>query len=338
MPHPERRLPRAQFGQSFLGGRLVGGGSGGRRHQQSQDTDSRLNRQESLNLPCAGSVLRATLPEGLIVQEYSSRESIAWRWAIFLIVVAGGQLFIVAGLLRQEPREIGIVMLFSSLGTLWAHATLAAGWTAFGPLRSIPARITIAAVWLTFLYTAFAHGVVVSETLPPETIVPIAGCLFSQWIAVQILFWILAAGMGWQLRSSNTNPGSNVQFQLKHLLIVMAFAGTVLGIGRILVTPSFANEYVRILSFITVGSIFNTIALMLAVLLPHRAMMAVAIVFAAVVAAAEVPLLEVFELTEWDSWTQFISLNVGQSAWILLVSGILRWGGYRIGSRNAAQV
>src|SRR5687768_8450154 len=107
-----------------------------------------------------------------------SRPSTVFLWAG--PVVAFNLLLI--ALLHPDPgggivETIGLGFFF---GTLFAHTTLSAAWTAFGPLALVW-RLPLALGWVALLACAIGINVAFNGG-PDEAFVVVGACLFGQWL------------------------------------------------------------------------------------------------------------------------------------------------------------
>ena len=74
-------------------------------------------------------------------------------------------------------------MLGYFLGSLFAHATLAAAWTAFGPAPAIR-RVPLSFVWVISLPAAIGINVALNGG-PDDATIILGACLFGQWLLLQ---------------------------------------------------------------------------------------------------------------------------------------------------------
>jgi hypothetical protein len=226
------------------------------------------------------------------------------------------------------------VLLGYFLGSLFAHATLAAGWAALGPGRFVW-RFPLSIVWVVFL--PIAGGINLAVNGGPDGVIFVIGCcLVGQWLALQFPFWALALGLGLQLRHSGDAekaPARQVQFGIRHLLVVMLLVGVVLGVGRAVFafndtlftgggeTPAFI--------FLAAAAIVLTLPLLLAALMPRMAALGVplALLFMGVMTLVELPLLDRLG-GGGPELGHFIAINVAMAAVILLSALVVRLNGY----------
>jgi hypothetical protein len=116
----------------------------------------------------------------------------------------------------------------------------------------------------------------------------------------------------------------------------MLIAGVVLGIGRAIVTkvPSWGADEIIIFSFLAAAAIVLTLPLLLAALMRRMAPVGVllALLFMSVMTAVEMPLLN--RLGSGGPETKdFVAINIGIAALILLVALVVRLNGYCLYTR-----
>jgi hypothetical protein len=103
-----------------------------------------------------------------------------------------------------RSEYIGLGYLF---GTLFGQTTLAGAWTALGPLPWY-VRLVLAPIWLAILWVCLALNMGIHGG-PDELVLLFAGCLFGQWIVVQLPLWGLALGYGLHVQQRRDSWGSN---------------------------------------------------------------------------------------------------------------------------------
>ena len=265
-----------------------------------------------------------------------SRRNHIWFCAGPLVVL--GCLTVVVA----NPLGTGYVTLGYLFGTIFGHASLAAAWTAFGPLRLVW-RLPLSLLWLLSLTAAVACNVWLHGG-PDEVTVTMAGCLVGQFALLQIPFWGLAVGYGLRLRHCEITGQSadrrELQFGIRELMLITTIAGVVLGLGRLAIAaaPSLAPQMGRetpIFIFLAAAAIVTSLPLVLAGLLPRLAVPAVimAMVFIGLTTAAEMPLLGNFHTGPGPVTLHIISINAFTAGWILCITAIVRISGYRLGRR-----
>ena len=176
--------------------------------------------------------------------------------------------------------------------------------------------------------------------------VVLGGCLLGHWAIAQLPMWYLAFAFGLRLRhSSERSYGldpSERQFGIRQLMIVTAIVAVVLGCGRVAVTLLLGDGFrsgggqPMILVFLAVAGVIMTLPLVLSALLPRFAIPAsvLVLILIALATLAELPLLQLALPPQaggrGPDAGHFYGINAIQAAWVLLVIGVLRLGGYGI--------
>ena len=264
----------------------------------------------------------------------SIRRNLIWFCAAPLVVV--GCLLL---LVMNPGRGGAYVTLGYLFGTTFAYATLASAWTAFGPLPLVW-RLPLALAWMIVMVIALVCNIGIFGG-PGEVPVIMAGCLFGQFLLLQVPFWGLAIGFGQRLRryeASDPVPDrSELQFGIRQLMIFTTIVAVLLGLGRLavrvapLVIPSLGGE-TPIFIFLAVAAIVTTLPLVLAALLPRLAIPAVTIVIVLIGLATicEVPVLSQFHKGAGPDTFHIIWINAFTATWLLVVLVIVRVSGYRL--------
>lgn len=266
----------------------------------------------------------------------SMRRTWIWYFATPLIVLG----CLLLAFLNASGQGFGVGYF---LGTVFGHATLAAAWTAFGPLRWAW-RLPLSLLWLAAVNAALAWNIFRMPGGPRELMIAIACCVFGQFLILQIPFWGLMAGYGLQLRyfedSLQSPDPKELQFGIRELLVFTTIIAVLLGLGRVAVslapiyTP-WMGPFVPIVAFFTVAAALMTAPLLLAALLPRLALPAVllAILFVGIATLGEISLVESFQGDGQVAPEAIVSVNTFAVAWILTISSIVRLCGYRF-ARN----
>lgn len=241
-------------------------------------------------------------------------------------------------LLGLDHPGTNFVVIGNCFGSLFAHATLASAWTAFGPAPLIW-RVPLSLAWVMSLPVAI--GINLGVVGLQEAVLLFGSCLLGQWVLLQFPLWTLALVLGLRLRHINEGkqePATErVQFGIRHLLIVTAIAGVLLGIGRIVVTNvSIAGEE-PVFFFLAVAAIVVTLPLLLAALMRRLVIpgISLALLLTGVATALELPLSELVGASG-PEMKHFVAINVASSILILLVAGIVRMNGYYLCVQPAA--
>ncbi len=218
-------------------------------------------------------------------------------WAAPVLVL---QWIVIAAIELQARGGYEYVTIGFFLGSVFGQATLAAAWAALGP-GLIVWRIPLSLVWIVMLPVAIAINLRI-DTGSNDGAVVIGVCMFGQWLIVQLPLWALAIGYGLRLRHvedwQKRHDRPTRQFSLRHLMVVTAIVGVVFGAGRILIGwlgDSFSlDREAPIFVFLAVAAVILTLPLLLAGLLPRRALPAVMVVLTLIglATAWEVTLLQ----------------------------------------------
>ena len=258
-------------------------------------------------------------------------------WAAPLILLQ----WMAAAVIKPDgsPRWIEYVIVGFFLGTFFGHATLAAAWAALGP-GPVRWRFPLSLVWVAMLPMAIAINIAIHDWRLPYVFV-IGGCLFGQWLIVQLPLWGLAMGYGLRLRHvddvDTMQDCCERQFGIRHLMVITAIVGVIFGAGRILVGRQGAtvrlDSDVQALIFLAVAAIALTLPLLLAGILPRRAIPAVLLVLTLI------GLATAWELTLWrvipgggggPETGHFVGINAFTAATILAGVAVLRLNGYQL--------
>lgn len=235
-----------------------------------------------------------------------------------------------------RPLSIGYF-----LGSLFAHPTLAAAWTALGPGPLIW-RVPLSILWVLLLPLAIAVNVSLNGG-PSNAAFMLGACFLGQWAALQVPLWAIAWGFGIRLQQGDDmeskSLASQYRFGIRHLLIIMVIVSVVLGIGR-LVVPHLAmsgSGEVEIFIFLVVAAVVVTLPLMLAALMRRLAIVGVLLALLLVVLGTivEFPLFNALG-GNGPKVADFIAINTFSSLLVLIVAGIVRLHGYCLYARGSA--
>jgi len=253
------------------------------------------------------------------------------------------------GLVLLEPRgprdeaKIGFL-----LGTLFGQTTLAAAWAAFGPLAWY-ARLPLAGGWLALLWLAMALNVSIHNGPGPgEFLIVLAACLLGQWLLVQVPLW----GLAWaydlrvaqRLETPLTGSQRTLQFGIRQLMTLTAVVASILGAGRAVI-PLLAKSFQNwgggegvIFAFLAIAAVVMTLPLVMAALLPRVAAVVASLSVLLLIALAtswELPLLQLVSTRTGPGPLDFIFINAFTAAWILVLIGVVRLGGYSLVAEGA---
>lgn len=244
---------------------------------------------------------------------------------------------------EPQPKPLEYVTIGLVFGTFFGYSLLAGAWVALGPLALVW-RLALSLVWLvlsigalTINFSRFGPGADWS------VIVYFACAGFGIWLFAQFPLWGLVVGYG--LRVRNLRAGGSAhhrqqqQFGIRQLLIVTTIVAVVLGVGRYVVASltsriDLETGPIVIISFLAIASLVMTLPLLLAALLPRYALPATAIILVLIAlgTATELPLLTTLSPAAGGGphvW-HFYGIHGFQCFWVLVVTGVLRWAGYRL--------
>ena len=236
----------------------------------------------------------------------------------------------------ESVREI--VGLGYFLGSLFAHANLAAAWAALGP-GALRWRLPLSFAWIVTLAAAVFTNYALHDG-PDYLVFVLGGCYVAQWVLVQIPLWGLKAGFRLHLlhTSVQSSGPQKWQFGIRQLLIITTIVGVIFGLAR-LVIPSLSAKYslvdneASLFFFLAASAIVVSLPLLLAALLERgtSAGILIAIVLIGVGTYLEVPVLRTTGYPDKrpDSY-DLLSINVSTSLFTLVVAGTIRLCGYRL--------
>lgn len=269
-----------------------------------------------------------------ITHLFSPSYRLAW---LSLSLIAVGCVALVAA----DHRGSEHVVLGYLFGTVFAHTTLAAAWTAFGPLP-LSLRYPLSVVWLGLMVFCFTMNIGIHGGADASVAVIIGICVFAQYFVLQLPFWILVFMYGSRLRNRSdvhrAGDPRERQFGIGQLMIITAIVGLVFGIGRMAVVTlapqihSGMGRETPIFIFLAVAAIFFTLPLVLAALMQRFAVPAVmlTLLLISLATAWELPLLSVFNQAPGPDALHLVWINLFTSAWILLFALVARLNGYRL--------
>ena len=251
--------------------------------------------------------------------------------------------FLIAGL-GGPPRSSGDVAIFAwsgfLFGSLFSHATLAAGWAAFGPARLVW-RLPLSLIWVVMMVVAFAINLQHEQGPVREVFFFYGSILLGQWLLVQLSLWGISLTLGLYLRhvdeiARGFDPRER-QFGIRQLLIITALVALVLGIGRMIIVPWSMDfdpdsSAMAIGGYLGIASTLQTLPLLLAALLRRQAILAVVLTLTLVilVTLCESPLLKVLGQGDGSGIIFFIAINAFTAGLMLVVLTLVRMNGYRL--------
>ena len=246
---------------------------------------------------------------------------------------------------RGGPGLWEFLFAGAMFGTLFGVATLAAAWSAWGPLALL-IRVPLAVVLIVVVVAAILANK--GPGLDAQFFVAFGAAMLGQWVLVQTPLWLLSIMKGLRLRHvadlAQTGGTADHQFGIRQLMILTAIVAVTLGVGRMLVGtwkweghgPA-AGEIALVFSFLVLCNTLATLPLVVAALLPRNALAAclVGIGFVALVTLCEVPAFELVRPSgaSSDDTAIFWIMNFVAAGWVLVSLGILRLGGYRLATQ-----
>jgi hypothetical protein len=233
------------------------------------------------------------------------------------------------------------VALGNLIGSMFAQATLAGAWSAWGPGWLI-VRLPLSFGWLVSLSLALMINIGLHGG-PPDAVFVLSACMISQWLLVQIPLWLIALGFGIRLRYAPQWPGE-WQFGIRQLMILTAIVAVVLGVARTVFLQLAArfgerNAEPAIFIFLATAGVLMILPLLVAALLPRAALPAslVVLLLIALATSQEIPLLNKL-LNEnaggGPNFYHFAWINGFQAFWVLAIVGAVRWCGYGLAPRT----
>jgi hypothetical protein len=227
-------------------------------------------------------------------------------------------------------------------GTLFGQTTLAASWTALGP-GPLRWRLPLSLLWIASLPAAIAINNGVHQPIAVAGDLLVIGVfIFGQWTIAQAPLWALAIWLGLRLhRADDSADGPDHrerQFGIRHLLLIMAVVGVLIGVERIMVGDLSGLSMLCLCamsfnSFLALAAVVLPLPLLLAGLLRRWAIPAVLAALMLIgFATAGVLAIETAVLgsTLWPDLRDFVAINAFTAVTILAAAVVLRLNGYRI--------
>lgn len=227
------------------------------------------------------------------------------------------------------------------LATLFGQTTFAAFWTALGP-GPLRWRLPLSLLWIASLPVAVAiNGYVHQHFAGVEDMVVIGVCIFGQWTIAQAPLWALSIWFGLRLHHTDDSADRpdypKRQFGIRHLMLITVLVAVGFSIGRTMVSGSnglnpWILEMMMMFSFLALAAIVLPLPLLLAGLLPRRAIPAVLAVLMLLGFATALELAlktAVLGSTHRPDLGDFVALNSFTAATILADAVVLRLNGYR---------
>lgn len=243
------------------------------------------------------------------------------------------------------PAPLGLIVAGFFQGCIVGQIFLAAAWIPLGPL-SFRQRVIYSTTWLVAVQVAVGiacyrnlFGNQWNWGMVSYTLIYLLA-MFGQWIFVQIPLWLLYVSSN--LRMSHfeeLQPSRNLrgrQFSILHVMIVTAilslFFAIFRGIWPFFIQGEDARANIENAFVLIVPATFLT-PLFLAVLLARYRFLAmvVALLLLTVGTYVEIVWFASFaRMTLADIQQLLISTNVVACLWILFVTSLLQWSGYRL--------
>jgi len=230
------------------------------------------------------------------------------------------------------------------LGTMFGQASLAAAWTALGPLPLLW-RLPLSILWIAALVIALLVNVVVySGGKEIEIVLIMAACMSGQWLLAQIPLWGLAIVWGMRLQHRDDTEqitARDRQFGTRQLMILTAIVAVVLGTCRwiLIVTakvyPQSNWREAGIFVFLAGAAVVSNMPLIVAALLPRFAVWATIVVLALVAIFTwwELPLIN--KIGGGPDFGHLAAFNAFQAAWVVGVIALVRRCGFHTAGRAA---
>lgn len=232
-----------------------------------------------------------------------------------------------------QPRGTAVLGYF--IGSLSANATLAAAWAALGPGRLVW-RLPLSIGWV-FLQLIFV-AINLSLNQGPSNGVFVIGVLLGvQWLILQVPLWAMNFGAGLQLKYREDSFGEastgQVRFGIRDLFILMGIIALILGMGRLAIpyVEMRGDNEIYIFVFLGVAAVIMTLPILVATLLQRMVLpgIAAALLFIVLGTLAELPLFQQLGGPGPDM-EDFVAINFTGALMVLVVAGVLRFGGYSL--------
>lgn len=264
-------------------------------------------------------------------------------WGIGLLIAAGLAKAAFLGAYRFDDLWVQLHMALDQ-GALFAPPTLAGAWAALGPGR-LWVRLFLSLVWVSGVGLALAYYLGVDA---PWNIA-FAMAMLVQWFCVQIPLLALKLTLGINVTRYENDRSADKpvdrQFRIRHLLLATAIVAVLLGLGRVMYRPLRLADIVGepeilvVEAYFVVSSVVLMTPLILARILPRWTLLfsILALAWICLATFVEVPLIDALLSVPHNFHFRLLFLrNMGQVAWILAFTGVLRLGGYRLTTCRAA--
>lgn len=233
--------------------------------------------------------------------------------------------------LDPDPPGANTVRLCYFIGSLYAHASLAAAWAALGPGK-LKYRLPLSGLWVLALPIAIAvnlglHGGPQSATLQ------LGVCLFGLWLTIQLVLAAIVWWTGLRIKDSSDSDSeqshAGYQFRIFDLLVLITTSAVLFAVGRAVVPLMKFTGDSAIFIFLAVAAVIIFLPLLLAALLERYAVLGVLLSLLLLIGGAyiELPLLKTLG-GRGPSTSDLIAINAASAVLILVVAGIVRMHGY----------
>ncbi len=221
-------------------------------------------------------------------------------------------------------------------GIMCGQTTAASAWCAFGPSR-LAWRLPASLIWIAALplIDAFTRRHYLGSA---SHSISVGIEVLGQWLLIQILLWVLASARGVQLRHRDDSdmeidPRTR-QFGIRQLMVATAIIGVTSGVCRLVVTSLDFPLDIKTpnLVFMVIADVVVTLPLLLASLLPQRALplTVLTLLLIGLVTSWETPMY--LSVTGYDAKGLLVWSNIFACAWILALAFVVRFSGYRLAS------
>lgn len=271
---------------------------------------------------------------------------IARRYHVFVATICLVGAINAALLLLGNPDEAkltGRLHISFIWGSIVGQVTMAATWVVLGPLRFWQ-RLLLSVLW-TMTVQAVTAVLIFREAPANATdlnaIITLFGlAIWGQWILVQGPLWLLYVFTGAQLKHpealTNSSGLRDRQFGIRQVMIFTLLVSVVLAILKSVLTafaPDADEVPVQELAFLFAATSTVLLPLVLSSLLVQRRWIAIAFAFfwIAFATAVEIFMAKSLGGNMMDFILQiFGTINAVASLWVILVTSLLHWSGYRL--------
>lgn len=256
-------------------------------------------------------------------------------WAGLLIAT---NLLSIAVLIASLGSGQDALLLGYIVGSLFAHTTLAAAWTTFGPAKLLW-RLPLSVCWVCSLGGVMALEVLLNNQ-PREIPFIFLACFLSLWLVLQLPLWGLKLGLRATLRHREDPLMPNAkewQFGIRQLLTITTMVAIAFAVGRAALSSLRSDSDLTlsglpVFLFLAASAISFSLLLLLASL-QERLILGVAVVSLLIVigTVAESPLmLRINGASTRPNLFDLIAVNVFTCGIVFLVAITVRHCGYTL--------